>query len=201
MISYIKGCAADITENSLIIETYGIGYNIYMPDTSLSAIIKGDEIKIFTYMNVKEDGISLYGFKTREELNMFNLLISVTGVGPKAGLMLLSALTPSQISLAVLTNDTNALTKAQGIGKKMAARIVLELTDKLKTADAITPQLAGAQQSIDYISASGAKQDAAEALITLGFSRSEVLKAVTEIPDADMPAEQIIKAALKKLSR
>ncbi len=200
MIAYIKGTIEHITDNSLIIENNGIGYHVYVSNNTLSDAKQGEQTKIHTYMNVKEDGITLYGFKTEEEMNMFQLLITVSGIGPKVALMMLSSLTPSQVALAIITDDVNTLTKCQGVGKKTAQRVALELRDKIKTEDAMMVDITGAQQTIEFASKDAAKQDAIEALIALGFSRSESVKHVLAVSVDGMSADQMIKGALKKIN-
>lgn len=198
LISYIKGTVEHITDSSVVIECGGIGYNISVSTATLSKISGKQQVKIHTYMNVREDGISLYGFMTLEEIDMFNKLITVNGLGPKSALGMLSVITPSQIMLAIVTDDINALSKAPGIGKKTAQRIILDLKDKIKTEDAVAGMAATTQESFKV--SSGAKQDAIDALTALGYGRSEAVKAVMEIAVEGLTAEQIIKNALRKLN-
>ena len=133
MYAYIKGSLEFKSSNYVIIEAMGIGYKIFMGESSINSIGDiGANVKIFTHYHVREDDISLYGFKTNEELRMFELLISVSGVGGKTALVMLSSMEPSSFALAIITNDINKLVKIPGIGKKTAARIVLELKDKIK---------------------------------------------------------------------
>ena len=127
MISYVKGTVAYIGNDCIVVDNNGIGYNIQVSLSTASAVVMEKEVKIYTYMNVKENELSLFGFLTKEELNMFNLLIGVNGVGPKSAVAMLGALSPSQLALAIATEDIKALSVGQGIGKKIAQRIALEL--------------------------------------------------------------------------
>jgi len=202
LISYIKGAVTYIYENRIVIENNGIGYNVQISENTRAKLSVSDKIiKIFTYMNVKEDGISLFGFLSMEELDIFNKLISVSGVGPKGALSVLSSMEPSKIILAIIADDISALSKGQGIGKKTAQRIVLELKDKV---DAF-----GYSNSFGGLSDTGIsginninseKRDAVDALLALGFGRSETIKTVTEIVGDSLNSSEIIKIALKKLS-
>ena len=138
MFAYLKGILEVKAENYIVIDANGIGYKAYMPKNSVENLPEpGKAIKIYTYLKVREDDISLYGFNSMEELNMFELLISVGGIGAKSAITILSNITPSKFALAVITNDINTLKKLQGIGPKTAQRIILELKDKIKTEDAL----------------------------------------------------------------
>ena len=198
MISFIKGAVEEINEQSIVVDVGGIGYALQMPQRALAGLTKrGESVKIYTHMVTKEDGFVLYGFGDAKERDMFIRLIAVTGVGPKSALGLLSVMEPSAIVLAVLTDDVAALAKAPGIGKKTAQRMALELKDKLKVEGAVGTAL-HQQQSTEY--ASGEKQDAIDALLALGYSRSEAVKGVLEVAIEGMSTEQIIKQTLRKLS-
>lgn len=194
MISYIKGTVESIENGFIVIDVMGIGYQIFITKTALTHIKKETEIKIFTYMNVREDAIQLFGFLEKEELDMFNMLTFVPGIGPKVAMSILDSLTPGDITLAVLTDDYERLSKAQGVGKKTAQLLTLRLKDKLGT-------IKQSDLSQGTVEGSGAKRDATEALVALGYGRSEALKAVLESALTDMSTEQIIRAALRKLSR
>ena len=202
MISYIKGTITFIYENRIVIENNGIGYNVWISENTRTKLTVNDKIiKIFTYMNVKEDNIDLFGFLSMEELDIFNKLISVSGVGPKSALSLLSSMEPSKITLAIITDDITALSKGQGIGKKTAQRIILELKDKIDAFEYSNNFVGSSDINISNIkNIDSEKQDAIDALLSLGFGRSEVIKAVTEIDNATSSSSEIIKIALKKLS-
>ena len=198
MIGYIKGSLAYIGEGYVIIEANGIGYNISVAGNTAAKLRKGSgEVKLYTVMNVREDSISLCGFPDKEELNMYKRLTNVSGVGSKVALSVLSALTPAQISLAVITGDSKLLSKGQGVGKKIAERIILELKDKIKTEEAFSQDF---ESSGENAQSSAEKEEAAEALLALGFSRSEAVNAVNKVYESGMTSENIIKRALKILS-
>lgn len=200
MISFIRGKAADITETSLILESGNIGYEIFMTGNILSNIHMGEELKIHTYFHVREDAMQLYGFLSRDDLQMFKLLLGVNGVGPKAALGVLSGITADQLRFAILSDDVKTLSKAPGIGKKTAQKMILELKDKLKLEDAFELKLAHEQESADLagMDLKDARQEAVEALTALGYSSTDALRAVrmvTDVPADDV--EAILKAALK----
>ncbi|MDR1531973.1 MAG: Holliday junction branch migration protein RuvA [Clostridiales bacterium] len=199
MISYLSGTVAHAAENFIIIEVSGIGYQVQVLPSAIAKLPPNSEtIKIFTYMQVKEDGIVLYGFLLNEELEVFRDLIGVSGVGPKAAQNLLAVMTPQQLALAIITGDVAALAKAPGIGRKTAERVALELRDRVRTKDAVAEAYTNPQQTIGTRSE---KQDAIDALLALGYTRTEALKAVMEAALPEMNAERIIKAALKKLTQ
>lgn len=201
MISYIRGEIAEIEEDLLVLEANGIGYNIRITmETASNLPSIGEDIKIYTYMHVREDDVSLFGFLTKDDLKVFKLLIGVSGIGPKGALGILSALTADDIRFAVLLDDVKAISKAPGIGTKTAQKLIIELKDKLKLEDAFEARLENNSNSVNAAS-NDSKGEAVMALTALGYSNSEALRAVKEagITD-DMDSEAILKAALKKLS-
>lgn len=200
MITFVHGTAVDMTENSVIVEAGGIGYDIYMTGMDLSNIHMGEEVKIHTYFSVREDAMKLYGFRSKDDLQMFKLLLGVNGVGPKAAVGVLAGITADELRFAILSDDVKTLSKAPGIGKKTAQKLILELKDKLKLEDAFELKLAHEQEK----TAAGAgeltdgRQEAVEALIALGYSSTDALRAVrkvTDVPPDDV--EGLLKAALK----
>ncbi len=201
MYAYIKGRLEASGKDYIIIEAGGVGYKI---NTSLATLEvagqAGNEFKAYTHMYVREDMMSLYGFATHEELNTFELLITVSGVGPKAALSLLSSVSPSKFGLAVITDDTKTLTRAPGIGPKIAQRIILELKDKIKKE-----QLAlnvNAMNDIAQISNESSRlSEAVSALMVLGYSHIEASKAVASVFSDELELEAIVKNALKGLVR
>lgn len=201
MIAYIKGKLEIKTKGYIVVETGGIGYKIFMSETAIERLEQtGLEVKIFTYMRVREDDVSLYGFLTNEELRMFELLISVSGVGAKSAISILSNIAPSRFALAVISNDVAVLKKLPGIGAKSAQRIILELKDKLKTEEAEEPicqeQIAEAKQE------EGNKQETMAALQVLGYSRKEIEEALENIQiEGIETVEEMIKKALKQLAK
>ena len=193
MISYVKGTVAYIENDCIVVDNNGIGYNIQVSPSTASAVVMEKEVKIYTYMNVKENELSLFGFLTKEELNMFNLLIGVNGVGPKSAVAMLGALSPAQLALAVATEDIKALSVGQGIGKKIAQRIALELKDKVG-ADTITTGVEIVQK-VDVTT--GERAEALSALMALGFTKNEAENAIKAVFVNGMATEEIISKALK----
>ena len=193
MISYVKGTVAYIGNDCIVVDNNGIGYNIQVSSSTASAVVMEKEVQIYTYMNVKENELSLFGFLTKEELNMFNLLISVNGVGPKSAVAMLGALSPSQLALAIATEDIKALSVGQGIGKKIAQRIALELKDKVG-ADTITTGVELVQK-VDVTT--GEREEALSALMALGFTKNEAENAIKAVFVNGMATEEIISKALK----
>lgn len=199
MISYIKGKLADITENGVVIENNGIGYSIMMPASILSRLpAMGSELKIHTFLYVKEDILDLYGFLTKDDLKVFRLLLTVNGIGPKGALAILSTITPDDLRFAVLAGDSKAISKAPGIGGKTAQKLIIELKDKLKIEDVLE------NRTETVISLEGGDTAAAEAvmaLTALGYSSGEATKAVRMVEvTPDMDSEAVLKQALKKLA-
>lgn len=198
MIAFVKGTVFSIEEGAAIIDTGAIGVKVFMPPRDLSQMQKGEEITIHTYLRVAEDLFDLYGFLTDDELLMFKKIISVSGAGPKAGISVLSALTPSEFALAVATDNYKAITKAQGVGPKLAQKMVLELKDKIKNSDlvGVAEDSGGFSQSVNL---SGG-DDAIDALVVLGYSRAEAMTALSGC-DKTLSTEEKIKFALKALMR
>jgi Holliday junction DNA helicase, RuvA subunit len=198
MISYIKGMVADITDNAIIMECGGIGYHIFTTVSALSGeVCIGEELIIHTYLQVKEDDMQLYGFLDKDDLRLFKLLISVNGIGPKVGLGILSGLSADEIRFAILSDDATTISKAPGIGKKTAQKLILELKDKLNLQDAFEQKLEN--QSVGGKNSSNeAQKEVVEALAALGYSGAEALKAVKQV-DSELQADvgQLLKAALK----
>ena len=194
MIAHIKGNLEHIYDKSVVVDAQGVGYLVYVSPSTLARLPSvGTDVKIFTYMQVSENSQSLHGFLTQEEVRLFTLLISVSGIGPKVATGILGTLNPSQIMMAIVADDAVALSKAPGVGKKTAQRLVLELRDKIKSEDThlVPTQVLG----------QGAKNDAMDALLALGYGRAEALQAVLEVADDEMAADGIIRLALKKLAK
>lgn len=198
MISYIKGELVYIGENNIIVDNNGIGYNIFVSvKTTYKLPHINEEVKVFTYMDVKEDSLQLYGFLNMEELNIFNLLITVNGVGPKGALAILSDLTPSDIVLAISCQDSKALCVGKGVGKKTAEMIILKLKDKISTFNTGKGNISIKAET--FIENKDEKNDAIAGLVALGFTRIEAAKAVESVYTSDMDSAKIISAALKLL--
>ena len=198
MISYIRGELADVEENKVIIDAGGIGYGIFMSGHAIGLLPRvGSEVKIYTYLNVKEDCMQLFGFLTRDELSVFRLLITVNGIGPKGGLSILSKLTPDELRFAVMAGDVKLISSAPGIGRKTAEKLILELKDKLSIEDVLERQAAEGGQ-IMGTEDSEVQQEAVQALTALGYGNAESLKAVRRVELADgMTTEDVLKRALK----
>jgi len=202
MIAYIKGPIAYATDQLVVVDANGVGYLIHISASTLSRLPpRGAEVQIFTYMQSNENGQSLHGFLTQEEVRLFTLLISVSGIGPKVASQILSTLSPSQVIIAIVADDAAALSKAPGVGKKTAQRVLLELRDKIKTTE--SESSSGIEQTFTGMGTDkrSEKQDAMDALLALGYGRTEAMQAVLEAAEEDMTADQIIRIALKKLAR
>lgn len=195
MYYFIKGKLIKKDENFIVAENSGIGYKIYTSSTSMSAMgDTGSIITMYTYLHVREDIFDLYGFATEEERTMFLHLLSVSGVGPKAALAVLSVAPPAKIAIAVITNDSKLITKAQGVGPKMAQRIILELKDKLKTEELELET----NDAFDVTEENGSFGEAVSALIVLGYSANDARRAI-EKAGTSGSIEDIIKRALVQL--
>ena len=204
MISYIRGELCDIEEQKAIVDVNGVGYGIYMPQQALSLLPPmGQQVKIHTYLNIREDAMQLFGFLTKEDMNVFRLLIGVNGIGPKAGLNILSCLSPDELRFAVLSGDAKAISATPGIGKKTAEKLILELKDKLNIEDMLEHAAHGGD-SEDLASgtdtASNTMQaEAVQALTALGYGSAESLRAVKKSSPECSSVEDILKEALKFL--
>ena len=198
MYAYISGKIADKANNYVVIDNGGMGYKIFMSPSVIEKLPDvGEFQKIHTYYYVREDVISLYGFLTNEELRMFELLLSVSGIGAKSAIQILSNITPSSFALAVISNDVSKIVKIPGIGKKTAARIVLELKDKLKTEEAITKT----EEVKLSITNEEETSEAIAALQVLGYTKREIEKALENVDTKNLQLEEIIKQGLKNLAR
>ena len=192
MYEYLKGKLDSVQEDYLVIDVNGVGYKVFTSQNTIRNAVVDTSIKIFTQLIVKEDDMIIYGFYTRDELHMFKLLITVSGVGPKAAVSLLNHYKSQDIALAIISNDVVKLTKAQGIGKKTAERIILELKDKIDAGSAI------AVQGED--SFGGDVSQVIEALTSLGYSYSDAAQAVSKLKDKEAPINTMIKEALRILA-
>lgn len=198
MFYYLSGTVTHIEPYLAVIDCGGVGYACRTTSYTLSALKKGEKGKLFTYLSIRQDGVDLFGFATQEELNLFQQLISVSGVGPKAALSILSASTPANLALSIITGDEKALTCAQGIGKKIAQRVILELKDKLAKG-----QIAPGGESYGgtgvTVIPENKSSEAAAALAVLGYSQSEIAVALKGIDVDGLALEEIIKQALKRM--
>ena len=196
MLYYVNGPVAEIESGLAVIDCGGVGYACATTNYTLSQLKKGERAKLYTYLNVREDAVELFGFASQSELRSFKMLIGVSGVGPKAALSILSATTPQQLAMAVVMGDEKTLTAAPGIGKKIAQRIILELKDKLaREQDSFEAGSAPAPMPLS----SSKSGEAAAALAVLGYGSQEIAAALKGIDIAALPLEEIIRQALKKM--
>lgn len=202
MYAYIKGILTEITEDAIIIENQGIGYEIAVPGQVFDYLPSvGEEVKIYTYHYVREDAILLYGFLTKEDVRIFKMLIGVSGIGPKGALSILSVLSTDDLRFAILGDDAKAIAKAPGVGAKTAQRVIIELKDKLSLEDAFEQKLANQEQKAELNPAVGVKNEAILALTSLGYSQSEALKVLQGIEiSPDDQVEDVLKMALKQMA-
>lgn len=205
MYAYIKGTLEEITEDAVIVETGGIGYNIKVSGTTVDLLPGiGSEVKIYTYTLVREDAFSLYGFLTRDDLEIFKKLITVSGIGPKGGLAILSVMSADALRFAVMAADAKAIAKAPGIGAKTAERVILDLRDKISLEDTLrgigSPADAAGQAAGAGAGDNLMKREAIEALVALGYSASDATAAVKKVEvGEDATSESILKLALKHM--
>ncbi len=202
MFYYLSGTLEYRDSNTCVVDCTGVGYKLTVSLTTSDSLVNkmGEKVKLYTYLAVREDGVELFGFASNEERSCFNQLITVSGVGPKAAMSILSTLTPDKFSLAVCTEDIKAISKASGIGSKTAARIVLELKDKI-SKDMMT---AGSKTTVTPITVSlknPVLTEASEALMVLGYDKNSIAQALTNIEPTINDVGQVIKLALKKLAR
>lgn len=202
MYAYIKGILAEITEDAIIVENQGIGYEIAVPGQVFDYLPSvGEEVKIYTYHYVREDAILLYGFLTKEDVRIFKMLIGVSGIGPKGALAILSVLSTDDLRFAILGDDAKAIAKAPGVGAKTAQRVIIELKDKLSLEDAFEQKLANQAQKAELNPAVGVKNEVILALTSLGYSQSEALKVLQGIEiSPDDQVEDVLKMALKQMA-
>ena len=205
MIAYVKGELVQKQIGYVVIDVGGLGYKVFMSEPSIDEIGKiGDIVKVYTYYRVSEDDISLFGFNSQEELRMFELLISVSGIGAKTAIAMLACIEPSQFAIAVISDDIDTLKKIPGVGPKSAQRIVLELKDKMKKeqqiAELTNASLEQKSKVKKIIVADSKVQEATDALQVLGYTKKDVEKALERIDTADLSVEDIIKKGLRELS-
>jgi len=201
MYSYIRGALAEIEFDHIVVDVNGIGYNISIPTNCFDYLPSlGEDCKIYTYLYVREDAMMLYGFLTKDDLELFKQLISVSGIGPKGAIGILSALSADDLRFAILAGDSKAIAKAPGIGAKTAQRVILELKDKMSLEDAFEKKLN--HENTPLVSSNNQiKNDAILALNALGYSSTESLKAVSKVEiTSEMDVEDVLKQALKHMS-
>ena len=198
MIGYIKGTVEDAAGDILLLDHGGMGFRIHMAADSLAREVRpGDQVKIYTYLHVKEDAMQLYGFFSEDDLDVFKLLLGVNGIGPRAALGILSGLSADELRFAVLSEDAAAIARAPGVGKKTAQKLILELKDKFDLEEAFEKKLTGQKQKEEQ-TGSAAAEEAVQALVALGYSNTEAFQAVKKAAvSPDMETEAILKPALK----
>lgn len=197
MFYYVNGTVAEIEAGLAVIDCSGVGYACATTNYTLSQLKKGERAKLYTYLNVREDAMEMFGFASQSELRSFKMLIGVSGVGPKAALSILSSTTPQQLSMAVVMGDEKALTAAPGIGKKIAQRIILELKDKLIKEQGGFEASSGAAAAMP--AQNNKAGEAAAALAVLGYGSQEIAAALKGIDMDALPLEEIIRQSLKKM--
>ena len=200
MIAYIKGNLSDVLPDSIVIDVSGIGWQVFVPGQVLDHLpAMGEPIKIHTWLQVREDAMTLFGFPSKDDLQVFKLLLGVNGVGPKNALAILSVMTADDLRFAVLGGDAKTIAKTPGVGTKTAQRLILELKDKVSLEDAFEPK-PGQENEAETADVSGVKEEAVLALTALGYSPAEALKALSGIEITEgMDSGQLLKEALKKM--
>lgn len=202
MISYIRGELVAIEEDKAIIDVQGVGYGIFMPGHALNQLPHiGSEVKLHTYLNVREDAMQLFGFLTSDDLHVYKLVIGVSGIGPKGGLAILSTLSPNDLRFAVASSDAKAISAAPGIGKKTAEKLIIELKDKLSIEDTLPSGDSTLEGTASVGMSNENKTEAAQALVALGYDMTSSMKAVRKVDDLDgmKSVEDILKEALKHM--
>ena len=207
MFYYISGKLAHLEYGTAVIDAGGVGYRLTISGTTYDAMPPNRSVenppvvRLYSHMAVREDGIELFGFATKTELEAFKLLISVSGVGPKAAMSILTLLTPEKFALAVCTDDKKTISKANGIGPKTAARVILELKDKLMKENPAAPSMTASVADVPNVGGRGKLSEAVDALLVLGYSRAEAMNAIKDIDTDKIELEEIIRLALKKLMK
>ena len=200
MISYIRGELVSVEEEKAIVDVGGVGYGIFMPAQSMGKLPPiHSEVKLHTYLHIKEDAMQLYGFLTRDDLKVFKLVIGVSGIGPKGALNILSNLSADDLRFAVLSNDVKAISAAQGIGKKTAEKLIIELKDKLSMDD-VLEHIAAEEDVVSGVQNNSVQAEAVQALVALGYGNTEALRAVRQaevMPDSSV--EDILKQSLRMM--
>lgn len=197
MIAFLEGTTVGADENRLFLNVNGVGFEIYMPARSLSRLdVNGSQVKIYTYMAVREDAMQLFGFLSRDDKKVFQLLLGVSGIGPKGALSVLSMLSADDLRFAVLSEDVKAISAVPGLGKKTAQKLILELKDKFDLADTLSAK----EESTEVMPDESGRREAVEALKALGYSASESMRAINRVKDADtLSVEEILKVALREM--
>lgn len=196
MIGFVKGMIDSIEEDRVIIDCNGIGYNVFVPSCVAASLVNKDEAKLYTYLAVREDAMNLFGFLSKQDLDIFKKLITVSGIGPKGGLSIMSVMTAEDLRLAILSGDDKAIAKAPGIGSKTAQKVIVELKDKVKFEDTLYSDLSSKNTAFTD---SDVSKEAIMALVALGYSQQESARAVKNIEGENLDVEAMIKEALRKM--
>ena len=190
MIGFVEGIIEYIDVDKIVVNNNGVGYNVFMPASQIDTLNVDETVRVFTYLNVREDAMQLFGFLTRDDLEVFKLLITVNGIGPKGGIAVLSTITTDDLRVAVISEDAKAISKAPGIGAKTAQKVIIELKDKLNLEDVLEPKLDD----------NNSMSEAVMALVALGYSQADAYRAVKSIDNIEeLDVENVIKMALKKI--
>lgn len=199
MYAYIEGTIEEITADAIVLDHQGIGYQIYLSVSDLERLVRGTHnVRVYTHYQVSENGVALFGFLTKEEKEMFGMLLSVNGVGPKAAMAVLGSLTLDELRFAILADDAKTIAKAPGIGPKSAKRIILDLKDKIDMEEAVGIRL---DNGAAIAAEASVKNDTVAALVALGYSGAEALRAYNEIENADaMDTDTALKECLKRMA-
>ncbi len=200
MYSYISGTLEELAEDHIVVDNHGVGYEIYTPIRILDELPEpGSQVKIYTYLHVREDAMLLFGFSTRDEISMFKMLLGVSGIGPKAALAILSAYSANEIRFAVVSEDDRLISRVPGIGKKTAQRLIIELKDKVSLEDAV--KVSDTSGPAVYEVNSVVKKETMEALVALGYSSSDAAKVLSGIEISDLDdVETVLRQALKNMA-
>lgn len=200
MISYIRGKLVDIEEEKVIVDVNGVGFGIFMPPQAMHRLPEiGEEVKLHTYMNVREDAMQLFGFLTRDDLKVYKLVIGVSGIGPKGGLSILSQLSADELRFAVISHDVKAISAAPGIGKKTAEKLIIELKDKLSVEESLEHMLGG-DEPATVNTPTQVQTEAVQALVALGYGNQEALRAVRKVSvTEETTVEDVLRVALKHI--
>ena len=200
MITFLHGTVVSVTEKRLVLEVGGVGFQVGISALdSVNMPAQGEDVTIYTYMSVREDGISLYGFLSEDDLDIFRLMIGVSGIGPKVALGILSALTGDDVRMAILSDDAKTIAKAPGIGAKGAQKLILELRDKISATDMLEKLSSGGSNTAANAAFEAAREEAVQVMTALGFSRSEAVRMIRNADiREDMDADEILTAAMKQ---
>ncbi len=202
MISFIRGELSEIFENTVVVDNNGVGYNVEVPFSVFNGLPSvGSQVKLYTYLNVREDAMKLFGFLTRDDLNIFKLLIGVSGIGPKGALAILSTMTPNDLRIAVMSDDAKAIAKAPGVGLKTAQKLIIEAKGKIEVPDYMEDSGTVSGGGVLAPAEGDPRAEAIAALNALGYSNSEAVMAVKKVEFVDgMDVEDVLKASLKNLA-